>query len=179
MGSLSVSLSGGFNYGTYAAGGSCASGNCAQTPAAGGASQAITPQQQQELAALKARDREVRAHEAAHQAAAGSLATSGASFTYQKGPDGQLYAIGGEVNIDTSSVSGDPEATIRKARQIIAAALAPAEPSGPDRSVAAAATQMQASAQAELNRQRLQQSGYGAEPITGNHAAGQLVNISA
>lgn len=51
---------------------------------------------------LKQRDAEVKAHEAAHLAAAGGIATGGASFSYQQGPDGIRYAIGGEVNIDTS-----------------------------------------------------------------------------
>jgi len=99
---------------------------------------------------LKQRDAEVKAHEAAHMAAAGGIATGGASFEYQQGPDGVQYAIGGEVNIDTSSVPGDPDATLRKADTIRRAALAPAEPSGPDMQVAASATAMAAQAQAEL-----------------------------
>jgi hypothetical protein len=99
---------------------------------------------------LKQRDSEVRAHEAAHLAAAGGIATSGASFSYQQGPDGARYAIGGEVSIDTSPVSGDPAATIRKADTIRRAALAPAQPSGPDLAAAASATAMAAQAQAEL-----------------------------
>lgn len=99
---------------------------------------------------LKQRDAEVRAHEAAHLAVAGGFATGGASFEYQQGPDGVRYAIGGEVNIDTSPVPGDPAATLRKADVIRRAALAPAEPSGPDIQVAASATAMAAQAQAEL-----------------------------
>ncbi len=71
-----------------------------------------TPEEQQQLDELKARDAEVKTHEAAHLAAAGGFATSGASYTYQTGPDGQKYAIGGEVSIDVGAVSGDPEATI-------------------------------------------------------------------
>lgn len=109
----------------------------------------LSAEESQQLEKLKARDREVRAHELAHLAAAGSLATSGASFTYQRGPDGASYAIGGEVQIDTSSGS-NPEETIRKAQIIRAAAQAPAEPSGQDRSVAAKASQMEAKARAEL-----------------------------
>jgi hypothetical protein len=50
-----------------------------------------------QLAKLQARDRAVRQHEMAHLAVSGGLATSGASFTYQKRPDGVNYAIGGEV----------------------------------------------------------------------------------
>lgn len=99
---------------------------------------------------LKQRDAEVKAHEAAHLAAAGGIATGGASFSYQQGPDGVRYAIGGEVNIDTSSVPGDPAASLRKADTIRRAALAPAEPSGQDIQVAASATAMAAQAQAEL-----------------------------
>lgn len=99
---------------------------------------------------LKQRDTEVRAHEAAHLAAAGSIATGGATFDYQQGPDGVRYAIGGEVNIDTSPISGDPAATIRKAETIRRAAMAPAEPSGQDLQVAASASAMAAQAQAEL-----------------------------
>ncbi|MDT7043926.1 putative metalloprotease CJM1_0395 family protein [Candidatus Nitronereus thalassa] len=107
-----------------------------------------------ELEKLKARDREVRAHEAAHAAAAGSLAKGGPSYTYQRGSDGQLYAVGGEINIDTSAVSGDPEATIQKARQIRAAANAPANPSAQDRAVAAQATRLEAQARRELQQER-------------------------
>ena len=99
---------------------------------------------------LKSRDIEVRAHEMAHLAAAGGIASSGAKFTYQQGPDGSSYAIGGEVSIDTSSVSGNPAATISKAQTIKSAALAPAQPSGQDFQVAAMATAMAAKAAAEL-----------------------------
>ncbi|MDO9046392.1 MAG: putative metalloprotease CJM1_0395 family protein [Methylobacter sp.] len=99
---------------------------------------------------LKQRDAEVKAHEAAHLAAAGGIATGGASFEYQQGPDGIQYAIGGEVSIDTSPVAGDPAATLRKADTIRRAALSPAQPSGPDMQVAASATAMAAQAQAEL-----------------------------
>ncbi len=109
--------------------------------------------EQQTLDKLKARDREVRAHELAHQSAGGDLVRGGMSFTYQRGSDGQLYAVGGEVSIDTSPVNGDPAATLRKAEQIQRAALAPAQPSGQDRSVAAQAAGMAASARAELSRQ--------------------------
>lgn len=102
-----------------------------------------------QLAKLQARDRQVRLHEMAHLAASGGLATSGASFTYQKGPDGVDYAVGGEVGIDTSP-GRTPEDTIARARQIQAAALAPADPSGQDRSVAAMAQQMEIEANTQL-----------------------------
>ena len=106
--------------------------------------------ERRQLEQLKARDREVRAHEAAHKAAAGSLARGGASFDYQTGPDGRRYAVGGEVSIDTAPVPGDPRATIERAQIIRRAANAPAQPSSQDRQVAAAATRMEAEARQEL-----------------------------
>lgn len=139
--------------------------------------------EQREIERLKARDREVRAHEAAHLAAAGGHATSGAKFEYERGPDGVNYAVGGEVSIDTSAVAGDPQATLQKAQQVQRAALAPADPSGQDRQVAAQAAAMAAQARAELAsagsdeanalKSRIQASGASTEQ--GNESALHLV----
>lgn len=131
------------------------------TPYATPQSEAIdryTPAEKQIVEELKARDREVRAHEAAHMSAAGSLARGGPSYTYQRGPDGVSYAIGGEVQIDLSPVPGDPEASARKAQQIRAAALAPAQPSAQDYAVAAQAAQMAAAARRESNAEETTQT---------------------
>ena len=98
---------------------------------------------------LKARDAQVRAHEAAHLAAAGGLAVSGASYQMVTGPDGQRYAIGGEVSISLSK-GRTPEETVLRARTIQAAALAPADPSGPDRAIAAEARSMEIQALADI-----------------------------
>ena len=57
---------------------------------------------QRQVKKLKQRDREVRAHEQAHMAAGAGIVKGGASFTFQRGPDGQMYAVGGEIKIDTS-----------------------------------------------------------------------------
>ena len=88
---------------------------------------------------LKDRDRDVRQHEQKHLAAAGGLAKGGPRYHYQIGPDGKPYAVGGEVQIDTSPVPGNPEATRNKAEQIRRAALAPGDASGPDLAVAQSA----------------------------------------
>ncbi len=101
------------------------------------------------LEELKQRDLEVRTHEQAHIAAGGQYVTSGASYTYQYGPDGKSYAVGGEVSIDVSPVPGDPEQTEQKARAVRRAAMAPANPSAQDIQVAARATQLEAEAQVE------------------------------
>jgi hypothetical protein len=114
----------------------------------------LSEEEQREVAELKRRDAEVRAHEQAHKAAGGHLTRGGASYEYQTGPDGRRYAVGGEVSIDSSSVQGDPEATIRKMQRVRRAALAPAQPSGQDRSVAAKASQKEAQARRDLAQQR-------------------------
>ena len=116
-------------------------------------SQEETADHQAELEKLRQRDREVRTHEQAHLAAAGGLATGGATFSFQRGPDGKQYAVGGEVSIDASPVSGNPAATLRKAEQIRAAALAPANPSAQDRAVAASANSLEAQARQELQKE--------------------------
>jgi len=112
--------------------------------------QELSPEELAQIVKLKQRDAEVKAHEQAHLSAASGIATSGASFSYQKGPDGQRYAIGGEVQIDTSSIPGDPAATLRKAEIIKQAALAPGSPSSQDQKVASQANSMAAKARAEL-----------------------------
>lgn len=113
----------------------------------------LTEEEQKQIDKLKARDREVKTHEQAHIAAGGSYVKGGATYDYQTGPDGKQYAVGGSVNIDTSPVDGDPEATIAKAQVVIKAALAPAEPSGQDQKVASAARQMMNEARKELTSQ--------------------------
>ncbi len=106
----------------------------------------------QELRELQASDQEVRAHESAHKSAAGQHGGA-VSFDYKKGPDGRLYAVGGEVSIDTSNES-TPEATVAKMRQVQAAAMAPASPSGQDRAVAAAASAKSTAASRELQSEK-------------------------
>lgn len=114
--------------------------------------QGLSPEQLKQLTELKARDREVRAHEAAHQAVGGQYAGA-VSYTYQRGPDGNQYAVGGEVPIDLSPVPGDPQATVEKMRVVRAAAMAPAEPSAQDQAVAAQAMQIMLQARTEAAQQ--------------------------
>lgn len=123
--------------------------------------QELSQSEEQEVRKLKARDREVRAHEQAHKSAAGGLVRGGASYEYTTGPDGKQYAVGGEVKIDTSPVKGNPDATIRKAQQIQRAATAPAEPSAQDMQVAAQAISMQQEARAEKRRMEQEEAAEG------------------
>lgn len=122
------------------------------THGAGSGNHALSKQEQQELKQLKERDAEVVRHEQAHAAVGGQHAGS-PSYEYTQGPDGGRYAVAGEVPIDTSEVANDPQATLRKAQQIKAAALAPEQPSDQDRRVAAEADAMAAKAQQEISRQ--------------------------
>ncbi|MBI5550821.1 MAG: hypothetical protein HY911_04880 [Desulfobacterales bacterium] len=108
----------------------------------------LSSDEKQQVNELKRRDAEVKAHEQAHMAAGGGVVQGGASYEYQRGPDGRTYAVGGEVQIDMSA-ENTPEATIAKMQQVQRAALAPAQPSGTDRAVAARAAQVEARARAE------------------------------
>ena len=109
----------------------------------------LTLQEERLLEQLRQTDRQVRAHEQAHMAAGAGLVRGGVSFSYASGPDEKRYAVGGEVSIDVSRAS-TPQETLVKARQIRAAALAPADPSAQDQSVAAHAASMESEARAEI-----------------------------
>ncbi len=112
----------------------------------------ISHKEKRAIEDLKKTDRAVRAHESAHQSAGGGLVGS-ASYSYVVAPDGQRYAVGGEVQIDIAEVPDNPEATIRKMQQVRRAALAPADPSAQDRSVATAASAIESKATAQLFQQ--------------------------
>lgn len=116
-------------------------------------SDGLTTEEEAVVRELQRRDAEVRRHEQAHAAAGGRFAGA-PSYEYERGPDGRLYAIGGEVSIDTSPIPGDPQATIAKAQQVRRAALAPTQPSPQDRRVATEAQQQIAQARADLRTEQ-------------------------
>ncbi|HDZ49271.1 hypothetical protein LCGC14_0185350 [marine sediment metagenome] len=130
----------------------------------------MAPEEIQLLEQLKQTDREVRQHEMAHQIAGGAY-TGGASYEYEVGPDGKRYAVAGEVPIDYGPVPGDPQATIEKMQTVIAAAMAPADPSPKDHQVAAQARQylLEAKLEASMQRSEMEQaraSGQGSSAAT-------------
>lgn len=106
---------------------------------------------------MEARDAEVRAHEQAHAAAAGAYAEGGPKYEYETGPDKKQYAVGGSVELDTSDVPNNPEATIQKAQVLRKAASAVSEMSGADRNVAMAAMEMEVAARQELREEKAQE----------------------
>jgi len=116
----------------------------------------LTEAQKEQVIKLQQRDTHVRAHEAAHLAAGGSVVSGGASYTYQKGPDGKMYAVGGEVPIHVTKGS-TPKETLAIARQLRAAALAPSDPSPQDLKVAASASMMEAKALQEIAQEKLKE----------------------
>lgn len=135
----------------------------------GGNPNNLTKEEQEVVNRLKKRDEEVRRHESAHASAGGPFAGV-ATYEYQRGPDGRLYAVGGEVKIDVTS-AGSPEATIRKMETIKRAALAPADPSAQDRAVAAAAEQIKLQAEAELDDKKVEEEAERQERSQSNEAA--------
>ena len=117
----------------------------------------LTDAERRKVEALKARDRQVREHERAHQIAGGHYASS-PTYRTVRGPDGKSYAVGGEVRIDTSVVPNNPEATIRKMQTVKRAALAPQEPSSADRAVAAEADAKIVRARQEIQERKIEEA---------------------
>jgi hypothetical protein len=107
---------------------------------------------------LKAKDAAVREHERAHLAAAAQYARGGAHYQYEVGPDGNRYAVRGEVQIDASQIRGNPGGNIQKMQAVKRAALAPRDPSAQDQRVAAQAARAEMEARAEQARERVTQT---------------------
>ncbi len=118
----------------------------------------LSRDEQREVEKLKQTDKQVRAHEAAHVSAGGRYIKKAATYTFKTGPDGKRYAVGGEVSIDVSEAQ-TPEATIQKMRVVRAAALAPADPSSQDYTVANKAAQKSAEAHVEKSREIRESAG--------------------
>ncbi|MGB9702115.1 MAG: putative metalloprotease CJM1_0395 family protein [Candidatus Kapaibacteriota bacterium] len=112
----------------------------------------LSPSEEKQVQELQKIDQKVKAHEQAHLAAGAGLVRGGASFEYTTGPDGKLYAVAGEVKIDISPVPGKPQETIQKMERVIAAALAPADPSPQDRAVASTARNIEMNAAIEMSK---------------------------
>ena len=118
--------------------------------------QELSESEKQLVDDLAARDAEVRGHEATHQSVGAGI-TGGASYTYQQGPDGKMYAIGGEVSVSMPT-GGTPEETIQNAKKLAAAALAVGSPSPQDISVASSAKMMEVKARQEMSREEQNKS---------------------
>lgn len=140
--------------------------------ATGSDGQPLDAADQRKVDDLKKRDQEVRTHEQAHVAAGGNLVQGGISFSYQMGPDGKRYAVGGEVQIDTSE-GRTPEETVRKMQRVRSAALAPQQPSSQDLQVAAQAAQkeMMARMQMATSQEQEREQAYASVAASGQNAS--------
>jgi len=85
------------------------------------------------LEKFKSKDIEVMSHEQVH--ATIGHTTAPISYTYQQGPDGKMYRVGGSVRLDTS-IPDDPKAASFKLDMIKKAAIANPNPSGADIGIA-------------------------------------------
>ncbi|WP_321777669.1 putative metalloprotease CJM1_0395 family protein [Sulfurimonas sp.] len=110
----------------------------------------LSPDEERLVLDLQSRDSEVKAHEAAHQS--GGASTGAATYTYQQGPDGKMYAIGGEVSVSFKTGS-TPQETVANAQAVIASATAPANPSGQDMAVASSAMVMMMKAKQQISQE--------------------------
>lgn len=135
---------------------------------------------QRKVDELKKRDQEVRTHEQAHVAAGGNLVQGGISFSYQMGPDGKRYAVGGEVQIDTSE-GRTPEETVRKMQRVRSAALAPQQPSSQDLQVAGQAAQKEMMARMQMASAQEQErdQAYTSVATSGQAAGGSAPSVLA
>ncbi|SDN85815.1 SprA-related family protein [Halomonas shengliensis] len=120
--------------------------------------EALSEAELRQVEQMKVTDQEIRRHELAHQVAGGAY-TGAPSYSFERGPDGNRYVVAGEVPIDYGPVQGDPRATMDKMQQVIAAALAPADPSPKDHQVAARARGYMMAAQLELAQQQSEMNG--------------------
>ncbi len=137
----------------------------------------LSPEAKAQVKELQQRDREVRAHEQAHVAAARQYVVGGINYTYTRGPDNKQYATGGSVSLDTSPVAGDPEATLEKARVLRSAALAPGSPSAQDQNVAAQASAMASEARTEKTQEQNEEQGK-TPSVEQNNFAANFANVN-
>jgi hypothetical protein len=113
--------------------------------------QQLEPEERAVVDRLRQRDAQVKQEEKAHAAVAGDLAGP-ISYIYQRGPDGQLYAVGGSVPIQAQTVSGDPDEAARIGARLAAAGQAATNPSGADLAAVRAGYRLQGSAEQDLRR---------------------------
>jgi len=121
-------------------------------------------------------ERQVTAHEQAHKAAAGQYAGP-ISYDYATGPDGKKYVISGNVPINAPQ-GRTPEETIKIMERVKRAALAPADPSAQDVSVATQAAQIESAARAELSKKSAENVEYQEDYITSFPLKGKITEVS-
>ena len=101
----------------------------------------LSESRQRMLDELKQRDRHVRQHEASHANSPGVIRYGSPKYSYQTGPDGRPYAVGGQVTLGTMP-SHNPQTARINADALRKAALANGDPSPQDLAAASSAEAM-------------------------------------
>lgn len=124
-----------------------------------------TPEELAAIRQLVNAEKKVVAHEQAHMSVGGQYAGA-ASYGYTNGPDGKRYITSGEVPISVPSTD-DPEKMLVALKQVVKAALAPADPSPQDIKVAQSANAKLLSVNAEISVKKASKA-YGGKGTSGN-----------
>jgi|GEM_PF-1114383 len=111
----------------------------------------LSESEKKALDELKKRDKEVKNHEAAHTGNPELQTIGTPSYSYVLGPDGKMYAVGGEVTISTGRIS-DPQDALRKAAALKKASLSSDNPSSADLAAASSASQMETEALQQIKK---------------------------
>jgi hypothetical protein len=123
-------------------------------PVAPRALSSLSDQERAEVEALRKREREVRRSESAKLQQAKSLAR-GPVYSYEVGPDGNVYAVDGEVIFDMKEVPGDPQRTAEKMSETRLALMAVPNPGPEERRLASEAARKEAVARAEIRSEEI------------------------
>lgn len=107
-----------------------------------------------------------RQHEQAHSAADDRHDKGGVPFALERAPDDPMPAVSDPETLDISSIADEQEAMAQAVRR---AAMAPAPPSGQDRSVAVEASALEAQARMDMQMQR-QEHGFGPASADQRHS---------
>lgn len=102
----------------------------------------LHPKDSASLEALKKRDEHVRGHEANHTGAPGVITIGSPNYSFQIGPDGKPYAVGGKVTLATVGTK-NPTVARERAGALKRAALANGDPSPQDLAAASSARDME------------------------------------
>ncbi len=113
----------------------------------------LSAQQKAQIAQYKLLAQTAQADVQAQQRVAGPYAGT-VSYQYERGPDGTLYAVAGDVTFNVEPVANNPAATVAAMQTITRAALSVVPPTAQDLLAVREAAQYSAEAQAALKSSR-------------------------
>jgi len=126
----------------------------------------------------QARDRDLRPHEQARTATAGSSAASAPRYSYITGSDGRRYAIGGTV--ENNEPRSEPDADADEGQFAEAAALGSTQPWSADLAMAKLGARIEQRARAEIALRGQAASAYAGGGIGAlGSAPGRVIESSA